>query len=124
MCRAMGITEKNGSSPHTRGAQKARRPRRREDRIIPAYAGSTYRIGLSGGASQDHPRIRGEHSDGQRLHQALGWIIPAYAGSTESGVHVIEQTPDHPRIRGEHADPGSRTLYLEDHPRIRGEHFL
>ena len=91
-----------GSSPHTRGARIGDAAPLDGDGIIPAYAGSTYRIGLSGGASQDHPRIRGEHGhlevavdpiqgssphtrgahgDTAALAAAPG-IIPAYAGST------------------------------------------
>ena len=93
---------KTGSSPHTRGAHPSAVRRRAHRRIIPAYAGSTYRIGLSGGASQDHPRIRGEHACGASVKGtlsgssphtrgalasvAMGFlsigIIPAYAGST------------------------------------------
>ena len=72
-------------------------------RIIPAYAGSTYRcqtdIGKSLGSSPhtrgalparrgtrlstgDHPRIRGEHQDWRRGANPRTGIIPAYAGST------------------------------------------
>ena len=92
------------------------------ERIIPAYAGSTYRIGLSGGASQDHPRIRGEHACGASVKGTLSGssphtrgalgrtagsgfrrrIIPAYAGSTAAGSLCRGRLTDHPRIRGEH----------------------
>ena len=71
-----------GSSPHTRGALRARYPRACRWRIIPAYAGSTVEVAgrepFGGGSSPhtrgapphrrnrapprlDHPRIRGEH---------------------------------------------------------------
>ena len=57
------IADGSGSSPHTRGA----RPRGGRggvvSRIIPAYAGSTYRPGPLWHLSSDHPRIRGEHGE-------------------------------------------------------------
>ena len=91
-----------GSSPHTRGAPRQRRPDRPDRRIIPAYAGSTRRRTAPGWKRRDHPRIRGEHvhrglllrhgagssphtrgaqGDGRRPRRGVG-IIPAYAGST------------------------------------------
>ena len=102
MCRAMGITEKNGSSPHTRGARAGRGALLLGCGIIPAYAGSTVEPSEMLTAQKDHPRIRGEHlhiplreacKRGSSPHTrgALeGWlrspearrIIPAYAGST------------------------------------------
>ena len=72
------------------------------DGIIPAYAGSTGEEPLVLSVSQDHPRVRGEHTSysafpfpfggsSPRTRGALGaaevalpvvGIIPAYAGST------------------------------------------
>ena len=50
-----------GSSPHTRGARALRARSQGPLRIIPAYAGSTFR-GTGGNVPYaDHPRIRGEH---------------------------------------------------------------
>ena len=91
-----------GSSPHTRGALGVIAADGRQERIIPAYAGSTSTPGRSIRAGWDHPRIRGEHVDplflvlvvfGSSPHTrgaplsvflslARGRIIPAYAGST------------------------------------------
>ena len=50
-----------GSSPHTRGAPESRRLHRRNNGIIPAYAGSTNRMSPVLLRWMDHPRIRGEH---------------------------------------------------------------
>ena len=50
-----------GSSPHTRGAQDLIEDLEGEDRIIPAYAGSTPEALYSHLIWPDHPRIRGEH---------------------------------------------------------------
>ena len=91
-----------GSSPHTRGAHVAERPPIPPDRIIPAYAGSTYAAHKVAIESGDHPRIRGEHAIERKMMTSapgssphtrgarrrrvgelgLGGIIPAYAGST------------------------------------------
>ena len=141
MCRAMGITEKNGSSPHTRGARDEAHRRIRVGRIIPAYAGSTI-PGLQGLlAGQDHPRIRGEHhlhargglscngssphtrgAPVPRLHRDVAErIIPAYAGSTRMNSSKISIPTDHPRIRGEHVTARSASRRsIGSSPHTRG----
>ena len=93
---------KPGSSPHTRGAPYKLMKLDFSRGIIPAYAGSTRRSGISSCSPRDHPRIRGEHTErGRHLRGFLGSsphtrgaphsiptergrhrIIPAYAGST------------------------------------------
>src|SRR5690606_10334389 len=93
---------RTGSSPHTRGAPARLAEVDAEQRIIPAYAGSTPSPGPGHAESQDHPRIRGEHRGGRRrrcraqgssphtrgapqprrLQRVGKRIIPAYAGST------------------------------------------
>ena len=113
-----------GSSPHTRGAPANDFVMVQEDRIIPAYAGSTAPRASAIRHFSDHPRIRGEHRRlryGDRAgtgssphtrgaHAALdveglaARIIPAYAGSTASLRFDPCWDWDHPRIRGEHID--------------------
>ena len=118
-----GWTESvDGSSPHTRGARDLRALRVGGHRIIPAYAGSTCRLGSGRRRRPDHPRIRGEHLEfrggvvvagGSSPHtrgapvsvarRAPGArIIPAYAGSTVFECGEVVAFGDHPRIRGEH----------------------
>ena len=111
-----------GSSPHTRGAREFVDRERFAARIIPAYAGSTNFDRLLYYDTEDHPRIRGEHSSpstsrrtswGSSPHTRgappcpSGWrrttrIIPAYAGSTDEAIPMKRGSRDHPRIRGEH----------------------
>ena len=116
----------HGSSPHTRGARDAVDRVGDEDRIIPAYAGSTSRARQDLRNEQDHPRIRGEHASFQMALRAArgssphtrgalappvvrvaeGGIIPAYAGSTPSDVR--RHDPGHgssPHTRGARDDP-------------------
>ena len=116
---------RGGSSPHTRGAQSGATGSRLDERIIPAYAGSTRAKRKKASVSTDHPRIRGEHRpvdcvtqpfSGSSPHtrgaltrrgsvaEYLG-IIPAYAGSTPGRPSPAPIRRDHPRIRGEHSDP-------------------
>ena len=130
-----------GSSPHTRGAPQAARHRRRDARIIPAYAGSTIPAGPDGVDAPDHPRIRGEHlstslanattlgssphTRGARLRRrpdVVGArIIPAYAGSTLTAATSACATPDHPRIRGEHSStPFPNSTMPGSSPHTRG----
>ena len=111
-----------GSSPHTRGALCRQGLTDFAFGIIPAYAGSTSTAQPTVPASKDHPRIRGEHGDGElaalreigssphtrgarRIRMSgVGRcrIIPAYAGSTGRGGRRAGTSRDHPRIRGEH----------------------
>ncbi|ERH20064.1 hypothetical protein HMPREF0043_00193 [Actinobaculum sp. oral taxon 183 str. F0552] len=130
-----------GSSPHTRGALRERRPRTRTSRIIPAYAGSTPSVYSATVRLSDHPRIRGEHPSNplrslrgtgssphtrgarrRRPHPNVDrGIIPAYAGSTPPRRPARRSPADHPRIRGEHKDPRSRVAFFEgSSPHTRG----
>ena len=61
----IGTLKAAGSSPHTRGAQPPCCVQASHTRIIPAYAGSTAPSSTKSRSSPDHPRIRGEHVDGQ-----------------------------------------------------------
>ena len=130
-----------GSSPHTRGARGAEGVDRAVGRIIPAYAGSTGSTAVSGSATWDHPRIRGEHShptskglssQGSSPHtrgapstcrfwRRRSRIIPAYAGSTGSTCSAGRWLADHPRIRGEHSGlVGGRAARWGSSPHTRG----
>ena len=138
-----------GSSPHTRGAQLGGQPGSFGKGIIPAYAGSTRRHHAIRGASSDHPRIRGEHSQAAAIEAAapgssphtrgalslprrpaaVDGIIPAYAGSTSAAYGTASRAADHPRIRGEHpASRGCRTGLIGSSPHTRGalpdSHFI
>ena len=115
-----------GSSPHTRGLLYVSCILVSFVRIIPAYAGPTYRQALAFGACQDHPRIRGAYQwkcrRGSTLlgssphtrgllgvryeYAAQSRIIPAYAGPTLRAGSTNYPAKDHPRIRGAYLDMG------------------
>ena len=93
---------RRGSSPHTRGALAKGEAGFVVKRIIPAYAGSTYReIGFET-IDMDHPRIRGEHHGllPTRPHDAGS--SPHTRGALAVGFGAQLRDWDHPRIRGEH----------------------
>ena len=99
-----------------------------DDGISPACAGSTRCSLTRCSARWDHPRMRGEHQNGDVYNitdvgsspHARGaprpcdrrgrrdGIIPACAGSTSTGCPARCRGRDHPRMRGEH--PEARAL--------------
>ena len=105
-----------------RGARQPSGHSAKNNRIIPAYAGSTRSAGPAGAAIGDHPRVCGEHlsaamaevneagssprmrgaPDTKPISQHIIRIIPAYAGSTLHGLSDRWAQEDHPRVCGEH----------------------
>ncbi len=112
----------SGSSPRGRGTQIRAENCVKKLRIIPAWAGNTWRHSQKCNATPDHPRVGGEH----RSHPATqdnGFgssprgrgtlahthprhpqprIIPAWAGNTIFSPATCRARPDHPRVGGEH----------------------
>ena len=132
-----------GSSPHTRGALGFGRVRRRRQRIIPAYAGSTSGVYAQHSSAEDHPRIRGEHGLHQERPRGPGLDHPRIRGEhSGNDVRELEPRGSSPHTRGAPiagrsfgnasgiipAYAGSTSCGLShsprewDHPRIRGEH--
>ena len=133
--------KQNGSSPQMRGAPPVASADARQERIIPADAGSTWRRGEAPVRSRDHPRRCGEH-DGliafgrgcggsfPQMRGARVWpspsatrtgIIPADAGSTTPCGGWAWWTTDHPRRCGEHyTSPGTHWDECGSSPRMRG----
>ena len=112
-----------GSSPLTRGTLIVAYLRLVDPGIIPAYAGNTGFPSHLRPCTQDHPRLRGEHTrlcpvgkvppgsspltrgtHRDRNHDRMfRRIIPAYAGNTWSLPTNAPPVRDHPRLRGEHS---------------------
>ena len=139
------FSEKLGSSPHVRGAQRHQSHCGRPAGIIPACAGSTVRFGACYLRVRDHPRMCGEHADretegcacpGSSPHvrgapssalttSSSCGIIPACAGSTNLQGIGIAQWRDHPRMCGEHRPcSADRTPGTGSSPHVRGAHEL
>ena len=122
-CAAVYAPVATGSSPLTRGKLALDSRRRRQLRLIPAHAGKTKSVIMTGIARAAHPRSRGENvSDdgtqsrargsspltrGKRAGRpsggAAGGLIPAHAGKTGGSGRHSWQCPAHPRSRGENA---------------------
>ena len=134
-----------GSSPHVRGALGLADARVVEVGIIPACAGSTRCHGGGQASFWDHPRMCGEHLDGEsvpvsskgsspHVRGALvivftfrvdEGIIPACAGSTRPRRGEREDARDHPRMCGEHeADEDAETAETGSSPHVRGAPVL
>ena len=112
--------------------------------IIPACAGSTLIQPPVVVVTEDHPRVRGEHSSGPSTvpfntgssprargarvgvltHAAALGIIPACAGSTGSQFGTATLWRDHPRVRGEHRGAvNAIDTAVGSSPRARGALF-
>ena len=94
---------KTGSSPHARGAPRS---------------------GLSAAEERwDHPRMRGEHREGEYFDAAGTGIIPACAGSTPSVLEIkTASAGSSPHARGARFRTARNADSRQDHPRMRGEH--
>ena len=114
--------EREGSSPHTRGARPHLALLQPALRIIPAYAGSTQARFPDRRHSRDHPRIRGEHSTRPRLNRARGGSSPHTRGAHGPGRYGPDRRGIIPAYAGSTFDPTDRKTWCRDHPRIRGEH--
>ena len=114
----------NGSSPLARGLPRLGRLRRITIGIIPARAGFTASVSVSGSRPRDHPRSRGVYKStpnmdsillgssplARGLHAECGYqygtdrIIPARAGFTRLDPYYGDQSGDHPRSRGVYSE--------------------
>ena len=130
-----------GSSPHVRGARHHLHKIATRHGIIPACAGSTFNASFGALQNRDHPRMCGEHAQGQwaaevrvglsphvrgahrrqpQLRQRAG-IIPACAGSTCWSRSTSRTVRDHPRMCGEHVSSSpQRRMPSGSSPHVRG----
>ncbi len=130
-----------GSSPRVRGAGGRTRSLKLASGIIPACAGSSYRIGAGFALVRDHPRVCGEqwlrsfpHGPFQgssprvrgavastRSSMVSAGIIPACAGSRRPDTLPEVGERDHPRVCGEQLSsaPTNRRRRGSS-PRVRG----
>ena len=135
------VSASPGSSPRVRGTHGTIGGARAGDGIIPACAGNTICLLVSGFRRRDHPRVCGEHFllvevdgddwgssprvRGTRVHVAAdllaGGIIPACAGNTSPAASRWANDRDHPRVCGEHPVAGSVSrVRMGSSPRVRG----
>ena len=132
-----------GSSPLTRGKQRARTDVGRRVRLIPAHAGKTASRDAHSSEPTAHPRSRGENlkvipdlkatsgssplTRGKPVdsttHVRLRGLIPAHAGKTRNPAGAVLTAAAHPRSRGENSTAAtSLWRLLGSSPLTRGKH--
>ena len=137
----VGSRADTGSSPQARGARDRRHLDAVDLGLIPAGAGSTFRVSGSGPPRSAHPRRRGEHltalsaevlgtgsspqargaPDSSAALVSLERLIPAGAGSTCMGLPARTAGPAHPRRRGEHTSSWEAVdIWPGSSPQARG----
>ena len=131
----------SGSSPRVRGTQRRWRVYARLRRFIPACAGNTEATVSYDLPEPVHPRVCGEHKQGDpvpgsflgssprvrgtpRTPDACAGrrrFIPACAGNTLNCLATPNTRSVHPRVCGEHRDePVSGRCFHGSSPRVRG----
>ena len=132
-----------GSSPRGRGTRPRGAGVGLPRRFIPAWAGNTPTLFPSHPKIPVHPRVGGEHDNGETTHgattgssprgrgtqfrrlceKAAHRFIPAWAGNTRRGPRKAWTWTVHPRVGGEHTDwPVDLLNSLGSSPRGRGTH--
>ncbi len=132
---------KNGSSPRVRGTHDVDCHQGEKARFIPACAGNTCPQGRADVQRPVHPRVCGEHSDGEEgnlsprgssprvrgTRKAVSEVlsrsrfIPACAGNTPTMPFRLIRHPVHPRVCGEHLIPCATSSAVSgSSPRVRG----
>ena len=116
----------SGSSPRGRGKRSDPTQVRRACRLIPAWAGKTFRLILPPHVCRAHPRVGGENRRVGWPHQPRGGssprgrgkpgapisvsrtsrLIPAWAGKTGSAAFCRSVSLAHPRVGGENWERG------------------
>ena len=114
-------TWNDGSSPRGRGKHRDADPRRRQEGLIPAWAGKTGAYSVAWSSGWAHPRVGGENDPtdpthplatgssprgrgkrGQMIEEPKpGRLIPAWAGKTYFLIAPPRRAWAHPRVGGE-----------------------
>ena len=112
----------NGSSPLTRGKHVAFVVHKLANRLIPAHAGKTKSVLVTGIArAGSSPLTRGKHHHAARGDQQ-DRLIPAHAGKTSLPIRSASAVAAHPRSRGENREkPGQQPRQPGSSPLTRGK---
>ena len=111
-----------GSSPLSRGIPEGLGPGGPGDRIIPALAGNTERVGGALDCGGDHPRSRGEYKAESSIRLNLKGSSPLSRGILGPGTVYDVNSRIIPALAGNTHDFLAERLDVRDHPRSRGEY--
>ena len=112
-----------GSSPRGRGKRRASPSAHQSPRLIPAWAGKTYR-GLRGRPSERaHPRAGGENCTMQKPQSSKSGSSPRGRGKRRPTRRVRFRTRLIPARAGKTTPDASRSFSYQAHPRAGGENF-
>ena len=93
------------------------------DRIIPAYAGKRFDEIPDFKQEKDHPRIRGEKPDPERMRADIKGSSPHTRGKDQYFPGARTRCRIIPAYAGKSFGPFHKGTGMRDHPRIRGEKF-
>ena len=114
---------KAGSSPLARGTRQSGAGKLTRRGLIPARAGNTGRVAVTGGVRRAHPRSRGEHRLSAHLYFDLPGSSPLARGTLTGGAPAICRVGLIPARAGNTCFRLSVRLASRAHPRSRGEHL-
>ena len=112
-----------GSSPLARGTRQSGAGKLTRRGLIPARAGNTGRVAVTGGVRRAHPRSRGEHRLSAHLYFDLPGSSPLARGTLTGGAPAICRVGLIPARAGNTCFRLSVRLASRAHPRSRGEHL-
>ena len=113
----------SGSSPLARGTRQSGAGKLTRRGLIPARAGNTGRVAVTGGVRRAHPRSRGEHRLSAHLYFDLPGSSPLARGTLTGGAPAICRVGLIPARAGNTCFRLSVRLASRAHPRSRGEHL-
>ena len=110
-----------GSSPHARGKPKRRLAICLHDGLIPACAGKTSSIEVTGSCRRAHPRMRGENFSSRNHLCGQSGSSPHARGKLGAWDKRHSRGRLIPACAGKTLAVGLRDLCVGAHPRMRGE---
>ena len=114
-------TARGGSSPRARGKPPSSRARRCAGRFIPACAGNTCSRTTRTTSTAVHPRVRGEHANGNRNGKHPAGSFPRARGTPNSASSAATKARFIPACAGNTIRPnGQRSCRAVPFPRARG----
>ena len=113
-----------GSPPRSRGPRGSYAGDLREQRLTPAFAGTTSQLRPVSRGPRAHPRVRGDHVEVAVVADEYGGSPPRSRGPLPAGTHPGRRPGLTPAFAGTTSGVPAVECRSEAHPRVRGDHFL